>query len=34
MMEVLLTFIIVCGIVWGGFIFLLITAIKKEKEKN
>lgn len=33
-MDTILTFIIVCGIVWGGFIALLILAVKKERSKN
>ncbi len=32
-MAAWITFIIVCGIVWGGLAFLLTTAIKKEKNK-
>jgi len=30
----LLTMILVAGIVWGGFIFFLSIAIKKEKMKR
>jgi|GEM_PF-4759817 hypothetical protein len=33
-MEALVTFLVVCGIVWGGFITLLFVAMKKEKVKN
>ncbi len=29
----IITMIIVCGLIWGGFIFLLIKAIKNEKLK-
>ncbi len=32
-MLTIATFILVCGIVWGGFIFLLMFAMKKEKAK-
>ncbi|MCF6268228.1 MAG: MetS family NSS transporter small subunit [Melioribacteraceae bacterium] len=29
-----LTMVLVAGIVWGGFIFFLTIAIKKEKRKR
>lgn len=29
----IITMIIVCGLIWGGFISLLINAIKNEKLK-
>ncbi len=33
-MITILTALFALGIVWGGFAFLLLTAIKKEKEKS
>lgn len=33
-METIITFVIVAGIIWGGFATLLTIAIKKEKEKQ
>ena len=32
--ETLMTFIIICGLVWGGFIYFLTMAIKNEIKKN
>jgi len=34
-MEIIeiITFLVICGIVWGGFIFFLFKAIKNEKLK-
>lgn len=29
-----LTFFVICGIVWGGFTYFLFKAIKNEKLKN
>ena len=28
-----LTMVVVIGIVWGGFVFVLITALNKERSK-
>jgi hypothetical protein len=35
MMDIteIITFLVICGIVWGGFIFFLFKAIKNEKQK-
>lgn len=30
----LLTFVVIAGIVWGGFVFIAVTAIRKENRKR
>jgi hypothetical protein len=30
----ILTFVIVAGIVWGGFVTIAVTAIRKERRKQ
>lgn len=30
----ILTFIVVAGIVWGGFVLISVTAIRKERRKR
>jgi len=33
-MVTIFTALVVCGVIWGGFTFLILLAIKKEKEKS
>lgn len=28
------TFIVIAGIVWGGFLLIAVTAIRKERQKS
>jgi hypothetical protein len=30
----ILTFVVIAGIVWGGFILIAVTAVRKEREKR
>ncbi len=32
--SAMMTFVAVAGIVWGGFILIARTALRKEREKN
>lgn len=33
-LEAILTMVIVVGTVWGGFVFVLTLALKKERQKS
>ncbi len=33
-LSAIITFIVVAGIVWGGFVLIAWTAIRKEREKS
>lgn len=30
----ILTFVVIAGIVWGGFILIAVTAVRKERAKH
>ena len=30
----IVTFVVIAGIVWGGFLLIAITAIRKERQKG
>ena len=30
----ILTFVVIAGIVWGGFLFIATTALRKERQKG
>jgi hypothetical protein len=30
----ILTFVVIAGIVWGGFILIAVTALRKERAKH
>jgi hypothetical protein len=32
--EALITFVVIAGLVWGGFLFIIITAYRKERRKT
>jgi hypothetical protein len=32
--EAILTFVVIAGLVWGGFLLIIITAFRKESRKT
>jgi hypothetical protein len=32
--EAIVTFAVIAGLVWGGFLFIIITAARKERQKR
>jgi hypothetical protein len=29
-----ITFVVIAGLVWGGFLFIIVTAIRRERRKT
>jgi hypothetical protein len=32
--EAIITFVVIAGLVWGGFLLVIITAFRKERRKT
>jgi hypothetical protein len=30
----IITFVVIAGLVWGGFLFIIVTAVRRERRKK